>query len=108
MNPTIGNSSGQIFNSGFSRHFGRRGSWAAQSIAAVSMRHCQTPPTQRVGERRARFPQLRNQRRRRGVVWAFIAAVAFVTSLDWTFRIDEVAYNEFSSRTPRTSEGVKP
>jgi len=79
--------------SGFSRYFGRRGSWAAQSIAAVSMRHCR-PPAESPGLRLGRFLQARKQRRRRGIVWALIAIFVLATSLDWVSRIDEVAYNE--------------
>ena len=97
MNPSIDNAAGQGSNRSFSRHFGRRGSWAAQSIAAVSLRHCRPP--QRLGERHARYLKVRKQRRRRDMIWAVLAVLVLVTSLDLASRIDEVAYNLSSPRT---------
>jgi hypothetical protein len=45
-----------------------------------------------------RHTLLRRGRRRKGVIWAVMACIALLVAWDASSRIDQVAYNETSSR----------
>jgi hypothetical protein len=80
--------------SGFSRHFGTRRSWVAQSVAAVSLRHRDREWSLRSSGRHARYLRLRAQHRLRNALWAIFAAATLFIAWGISCRLDEATYTD--------------